>query len=121
MVGLAFIEIAGGRAGPGGHHPALVFNMEPPPGVAASFAFNYLSAQADIDATVRANGEYAVRVRTRNAVNTVPVLGVRVALWGDPADPVHDAQRCVGLSESPIENGIPPRCDTVFGGEPGTP
>ena len=120
VVGVAFIEIAA-EGGQVAHHPALVFNMEPPPGVAAQFAFNYLSAQADIFATVRANGEYAVRVQTRNAVNTVPVLGVRVALWGDPADPVHDVQRCVAISEAVIEDGIPPRCDSVLGGEPGTP
>jgi hypothetical protein len=119
-VGLALITIAG-EAGQVTHHPALVFNMEPPPGVAAQFAFNYLSAQADIYASVRADGEYAVRVRALNAVNTAPVLGVRVALWGDPADPVHDAQRCAVISEAPLDTGIPPRCDSPLGGEPGTP
>jgi hypothetical protein len=121
VVGLALITIEGSQPGELEHLPVQVFNMEPPPGVAASFAFNYLSAQADLDASVRADGEYAVTVRTRNAVETLPVFGVKVALWGNPADPVHDAQRCLVLSGQPIESGIPPRCDNAFGGEPGTP
>jgi hypothetical protein len=119
-VGLAIITVSD-APGEVTHRPALVFNMEPPPGVAAQFSFNYLSAQADIYASVRADGEYAVTVRALNAVNTAPVLGVRVELWGDPADPVHDVQRCAAISEAPLDSGIPPRCDSALGGEPGTP
>ena len=78
--------------------------MEPSPGVAAAFAFNYLNAQADLEATVRADGEYAVRVRSHHAVNTAQVLGIRVALWGNPADPAHDAQRCSNIIGTPVED-----------------
>jgi hypothetical protein len=120
VVGVALITIAG-EAGQVTHNPSLVFNLEPPPGVAAQFGFNYFGAIATLDASVRADGEYAVTVRTRNANNTAAVLGVRVALWGDPADPVHDVQRCVQISAAEIESGIPPRCDSALGGEPGTP
>jgi hypothetical protein len=119
VVGLALITIAEADSQVS-HLPALVFNMEPPPGVAARFAFNYFGSQADIEATVRADGEYAVTVRARNAVNITAVLGVRVGLWGDPADPIHDTQRCLGLGEANIEFGLPPRCD-ADGDEPGTP
>jgi hypothetical protein len=120
-VGLALITLPSGED-PGGvtHNPAVVFNMEPSPGVAAQFSFNYQNAQADIEATVRPDGDYAVRVRVRNAANIVEVLGVRVALWGNPADPVHDAQRCSNIQGNPIED-VPPRCDSPIGGEPGTP
>ena len=120
VVGLALLTLPGGNPGEVRHHPALVFNMEPSPGVAAQFSFNYLNAQADLEATVRADGEYAVRVRVRNAANITQVLGVKVALWGDPADPVHDAQRCSNIQGVPIEE-VPPRCDSPIGGEPGTP
>jgi hypothetical protein len=116
VVGLAFITIASG-AGQVTHNPALVFNLEPPPGVAAQFAFNYFGAIATIDASVRADGEYAVSVRSRHANNTVAVLGVRVALWGDPADPVHDMQRCVAIAPTEVEFKTPV-CDR---GDPGTP
>jgi hypothetical protein len=116
VVGLAIITLAG-DPGLVSHNPALVFNVEPPPGVAASFAFNYAGAIATIDASVRADGDYAVTVRSRYANNTTPVLGVRVALWGDPADPAHDEQRCVSLTIADLESGTPPEC----GAEPGTP
>jgi hypothetical protein len=100
--------------------PSVVFNMEPPPGVAASFAFQLVGSQAFLDATLRADGEYAISVRSRNAPNPIPVLGVRVALWGVPADPSHDAQRCIVLTPLSTEF-IPPRCDSPVGGAPGTP
>jgi hypothetical protein len=106
--------------GPVQNRPSVVFNVEPPPGVAASFALQFAGSQAFLDATLRADGEYAISVRTRNAVNAVPVLGVRVALWGVPADPRHDAQRCIFLQ--PLDAAsFPPRCDGILGGEPGTP
>jgi hypothetical protein len=100
--------------------PSVVFNVEPPPGVAASFGLSFAGSQAFLDATVRADGEYAVSVRTRNAVNAAPVLGVRVALWGVPADPSHDAQRCILMPPVAVEF-FPPRCDNPGGGAPSTP
>ena len=121
VVGLAIITIASDSPGQVSHNPALVFNVEPPPGVAASFAFNYLGSIATIDASVRADGDYAVTVRSRYANNTAPVLGVRVALWGDPADPAHDSQRCLALSAADLESGVPPECGALTGDEPGTP
>jgi hypothetical protein len=108
------------QGGPLQNRPSVVFNVEPPPGVAASFGLQFAGSQAFLDATLRADGEYAVSIRTRNAVNAVPVLGVRVALWGVPADPRHDAQRCIFLP--PLDAGeFLPRCDNILGGEPGTP
>jgi hypothetical protein len=100
--------------------PSVIFSVEPPPGVAASFGFSFLSAPAYLDATVRADGEYAISVRTRNAVNAAQPLGVRVALWGVPSDPSHDVQRCIFLVPLAIEF-LPPRCDGPLGGDPGTP
>jgi hypothetical protein len=120
VVGIAYIKIPSG-VGQVNHNPALVFNLEPPPGVAASFGFNYVGAQVFLDATVRPDGDYAVRIRSRNAPNVTKVLGARISLWGFPADPVHDVQRCVGLGVADVETGIPPRCDSSQGDEPGTP
>ncbi|HEY7453960.1 MAG TPA: hypothetical protein VH683_05300 [Thermoleophilaceae bacterium] len=111
VVGTAIITLAGDSPGTLSHNPSLVFNMEPSPGVAAQFGFNYMGAVAILEATVRADGEYAVRVRARDANNTVPVLGVRVALWGDPADPAHDEQRCVAVNPAELEFGGTALCD----------
>jgi hypothetical protein len=100
--------------------PSVVFNVEPPPGVAATFGLSFAGSQAFLDATVRADGEYAVSVRARNAVNAAPVLAVRIALWGVPADPRHDVQRCIFMVPIAIEF-FPPSCGPPFGGQPGTP
>jgi hypothetical protein len=96
--------------------PVAVFNLEPPPGVAASFGFILLDTATTLDAKLRADGDYAVSVEVRNANNTAMVLGARVALWGVPSDPGHDALRCINLPKTDISRN-PPRC----GGEPGTP
>jgi len=108
--------------------PAVVFNVEPPPGVAASFGFQLLGAPAFLDATVRADGEYAVSVRSRNVNNAAVVLGVRVALWGNPSDPSHDAQRCIHMTAFSVETlqalGLPVACSPgapLPGHPPGTP
>jgi hypothetical protein len=117
VVGVAIITLAA-DAGQVSHNPALVFNMEPSPGVAAQFGFNYMGGIVILEATVHADGEYAVRVRARNANSTVPALGVKVTLWGDPANPAHDTQRCVAVNPAELEFGGTARCDR---GDPGTP
>jgi hypothetical protein len=99
-------------------NPAVVFNLEPPPGVAASFGFTFQGSQAFLDARLRADGEYAISVHVRNANNAAPVLGVRVALWGVPADPSHDFQRCIVMLPVRVETAGVPTCDED---EPGTP
>jgi hypothetical protein len=98
-------------------NPAVVFNYEPQPGVAASFGFIYLDVTTFIEARLRADGEYAVSVEVRNASNAIRVLGARVALWGVPSDPSHDAQRCIFLDQADVF-ATPPRCDSTA---PGTP
>ncbi len=120
VVGLALLTFAQFPAGTTQTRPSVVFNVEPPPGVAASFALQFAGSVAFLDATLRADGDYAISVRTRNAVNATPVLGVRVALWGVPADPSHDVQRCIYLLTAAIEE-FEPRCDGPGGGAPGTP
>ncbi len=117
VVGVAIITLAA-DAGQVSHNPALVFNMEPSPGVAAQFGFNYMGGIVVLEATVHADGEYAVRVRARNANSTVPALGVKVTLWGDPSNPAHDSQRCVAVNPAELEFGGTARCDR---GDPGTP
>jgi hypothetical protein len=120
VVGLALLTFNGGGPGEVETRPSVVFNVEPPPGVAASFGLSFAGSQAFLDATVRADGEYAVTIRARDAVNSARVLGVRVSLWGMPADPSHDVQRCILIQPIAIEF-FPPRCDGPGGGEPGTP
>jgi hypothetical protein len=113
VVGLALVRFPGFTTRSVQHVPTPVFNMEPPPGVAATFGFQLANGPAYLDAVVRADGEYAVTVRTRNAINSLSVLGVWVSLWGMPADPSHDSQRCIAmrnnLSVEQMQSFDPPR------------
>jgi hypothetical protein len=70
-----------------------VYNMVPPPGQPAQFAFIVKVAVAHIDLTVRSDGNYGVTATVNNANAAVPVYGVKLHLWGVPADPSHDADR----------------------------
>lgn len=119
VVGLAMLTF-NGDPGTVEHRPAVIFNVEPPSGVAASFGFSFANAPAFLDATVRADGEYAITVRARNVNSAAAVLGVRVALWGVPADSSHDAQRCIFLLPADVRT-LPPLCTNNPGAEPGTP
>jgi hypothetical protein len=59
----------------------------------AVFAFKVQGTTVTLVATVRPS-DFGVRLTTRNALQIVPISGVTVTVWGVPADPVHDLQRC---------------------------
>jgi hypothetical protein len=70
-----------------------VFNMVPPSGEPAQFAFFIVGSLAHIDTKVRSDGDYGVTAAVDNINAAVPVYSVAVHLWGVPADPSHDAVR----------------------------
>ncbi len=89
---------------------APVFALEPPPGVAAQFGFSIANQRTYLDATVRNDGDYGIRVRVRKISQAQPVLGGEVTLWGVPADPSHDALRCMGFPALTEDEPLPD-CD----------
>jgi hypothetical protein len=83
--------------------PMPLFNMEPPPGSAARFAFDFSGTVVSIDVVVRPDG--SLQAVSRN----VPELGAEgttVTLWGNPADPIHERERACPGKESPVAVGI---------------
>ncbi len=74
-----------------------VYNVVPPKGIAAEFAFSILEkANVYLDSKLRSGGDYGV---TSEAVNSSGVAGVRevqLRLWGVPAEESHDAERHCG-------------------------
>jgi hypothetical protein len=132
IVGIASVTVFGDNLSAYFGQPlrfiAPVFNLEPPPGVAAQFGFGWSDQKAILDATVRNAGDYGVTVSVRNANEIKSVLGSSVTLWGTPADPSHDIQRCMAFyyddpnfdpgAEFPGESGGPvPICaDPDFSG-----
>jgi hypothetical protein len=78
--------------GPGAFERLPVYNMVPPPGVVAEFAFSILGLHAFFDVGVRSGGGYGLVAH----VNNLPEATVNenvLTLWGVPADPAHDFQR----------------------------
>ncbi len=81
-----------------------VFNLVPPAGVAAQFAFDIIGGnEVFIDARVRSGGDYGITAETPD----VPQRGTlffRSTFWGVPGDPSHDPER-YGTGCIPDGNG----------------
>jgi hypothetical protein len=74
---------------------APLYNMVPPPGVPAEFAFNPfgLGLFIHIFGGVDSAGNYALTASVKDIPVYGSVSGVRVDLWGNPTDPSHDYRR----------------------------
>jgi uncharacterized repeat protein (TIGR01451 family) len=92
-----------------------VYNMVPPPGVPAQFAFTYkvggLQARTRLDARLHTGGDYGVTVVASGISQLFALLATPVTFWGVPADPSHDDQRCKNPGD---EQAV------ICSGEPGT-
>ncbi len=118
IVGTAEIKV-GAKVKAVERYVVPVFNLRPPPGVAARFGFNIIDTPTVLDASVRTDGDYGVRITTRYASQARPVLGTKVTLWGVPADHSHDNRRCMvfanptpsgGDAKLFLEDGPLPQC-----------
>ena len=70
-----------------------IYNLEPPKGVPADFAFNAGVSQAHIYPSLDPAQSYAIKTVTPNISSLVGVLGSEVTFWGVPGDPAHDRFR----------------------------
>jgi hypothetical protein len=90
QVGLVRLHIGGLLSG---ESPTAVFNMVPPAGAPAAFAFNSGGVLVQLVAKVLPAEGYRVEIDTRNISQGLPVLGFNLAFWGLPSDPSHDEVR----------------------------
>jgi len=91
-----------------------VYNVEPATDAPAQFAFLSPVGVIMITPVLRSDGNWGITAHVRNLSQADVILESDVTLWGVPADPSHDAQRCaypnrvvmacVGVGE----NGLPP-------------
>lgn len=74
-----------------------VYNVDPPRGVAAEFAFNLYSDIVHIDSSVVADesapGGYRIETKIRNISQGVAIGDTTLTLWGAPSSSVHDFER----------------------------
>jgi hypothetical protein len=90
--------------------PLPVFNMVPPAGVPARFAFNVVGAIVVLDAHVRTGGDYGLGVTASNTPQGLSIVGSTVTLWGVPSDPSHDTERACSGQMFPAGGG--PSCSS---------
>jgi hypothetical protein len=114
IVGIAALKFTGG-SGNIETSATPVFNLEPPPGVAAQFGFSYINQKVFLDARLREDGSYGITISGRYFNQGAPLYGSSVTLWGVPADPSHDFQRCI-VFPTPMEHEPVPTCVDFTGG-----
>jgi hypothetical protein len=93
-----------------------LYNMVAPPGVPASFGANVEGVSVYLNARVRSESDYGVTMEARNINQTLPLVRTTTTIWGVPADPVHDDQRCQRM-EVGTEFGPFGKCNS----RPGSP
>jgi hypothetical protein len=78
-----------------------VYNLVPPVGVIQRLGFIAVGVPVTLDFKLSEEPPYNVIVALHDVNQTLPILGSRLILWGDPASPAHDAERgsCVGAFE----------------------
>ena len=68
-----------------------LYDMPPRPGVPAQFGFTVLTGRFHIDGGL--DGNFHLTGSNADILAKYSVFGIRVELWGDPADPGHDSVR----------------------------
>jgi hypothetical protein len=87
-----------------------LFNVVPPRGVAAEFSARFSKlASAFIVGSVRTGSDYGLDADSLNITGLASVTGVRVRIWGVPADPSHNQER---VCPNPPQAYGPPGCST---------
>ncbi|HEX7245610.1 MAG TPA: hypothetical protein VF245_08605 [Solirubrobacterales bacterium] len=82
-----------------------LYNLTPPPGVAAQFGFSSTGFVALQSATVRSETGYGVRVAATNL--PIEATAVTATLWGAPADEGHTPQRGPETGTSEAKSNAP--------------
>jgi hypothetical protein len=87
QIGVAYI-------GPRSANPleSPIYNVVPPDGSPAMFAFNSLGVVVRLTPTLRP-GEYAITIDSGSISQGIVIAGAKTVFWGVPSDPIHDENR----------------------------
>jgi hypothetical protein len=77
--------------------PDAVHAVEAPVGYPAKFTFSVGGGlfQANLIASIRSDEDYGATVTSPNIAQIIPVYGSFADIWGAPANPSHESQRCI--------------------------
>jgi hypothetical protein len=96
-----------------------IYNLTPPPGVAAELGFEVLQELVTVELSVNPAEPYNVIARSTNVPQPVEFFGSRLEVWGNPESPLHDSQRgkcaiaggtCTGNGKEVAFLTLPSRC-----------
>ena len=73
--------------------PRPVYLLEPAPGSAGKIGFSVEGVPTTVDLGLSQSPPYNVLARLRNISGLLEVVSSKLTVWGNPADPVHDAER----------------------------
>ncbi len=102
QVGVVTLRHNGHGEWPDHWGPFELFNMVPPSGAPARFAFDIRGVVVVLDAHLAHDGEYVLTVGGKDLSQSITLAGTELTLWGVPADPGHDSERgCPGNRKPP--------------------
>jgi hypothetical protein len=96
QVGLAITYLASRDIGPGNliATTSPIYNIVPPPGVAAEFGYIVLRVTPVLlETSVRTGGDYGLTTTVSDLNQAVVVGASKVTIWGVPASPAHNPWR----------------------------
>jgi len=88
-----FRSVPAGKFTPTSYTYAPVYNLVPPPGVAAEFGFLVFNVPVTVDVVVSKTRPYHLEGRLNDISQFVLLYGSKLTLWGDPANSLHDPIR----------------------------
>jgi hypothetical protein len=88
QIGMVSLELGGSETA-----TVPLFNLVPVAGVPAQFGVDALLFPLTLNAEIRPDRSYALSVNIDNLTALFRLTGITVTLWGEPADPSHDADR----------------------------
>jgi hypothetical protein len=98
VVGLVKVSLLSGIGIPGGYF-GPVYNLEPAPGVAMRLGFWIANVPVIIENVLNPEAPHNVIAKVVNISQLAELLVSDLTLWGNPADPAHDAERGTCISQ----------------------
>ncbi len=95
-------------SGPDNTKRSPVYNLVPPPGVAAKLGFFVVFVPVTVEGSVNPDPPYNILGSLRNISEALPVYRSEVTLWGTPADHTQD---CVGKCSTTPFVTLPRACE----------